>query len=57
VSLRGPSRYDLSLPLRAGRTTPSLPLPLRMRKGRYVVHFLLRDANGAAVLAPATVVL
>lgn len=57
VSLNGPSNYSVTLQLRTGRSSPSMPLPKRLRPGRYTVHYTLRDGLGSAKLAPAAVVL
>jgi Divergent InlB B-repeat domain len=57
VSVNGPSNYSLTLRLRPGRNNPSLPLPKRLRAGRYAVRFTLHDDAGSAKLAPATITL
>ena len=57
VSVNGPSNYSLTLRLHPGRSNPSLPLPKRLRPGRYAVRFTLHDDAGSAKLAPATITL
>jgi hypothetical protein len=57
VSVNGPSNYSVTLTLRPGRSSPSLPLPKRLRSGRYAVRFTLHDDAGSARLAPATITL
>jgi hypothetical protein len=57
VSVNGPSNYSVTLALRPGRDNPSLPLPKRLRPGRYAVRFTLHDDAGSAKLAPASITL
>jgi hypothetical protein len=57
VSVNGPSNYSVTLALRPGRDNPSLPLPKRLRPGRYAVRFTLHDEAGSAKLAPASITL
>jgi len=57
VSLVGSSTYSRTLSLPQGRARPSLTLPRRLRAGRYLVRFALRDALGTAQLAPTRVYL
>ena len=52
ITLAGPSRYTTVVAVPSGPATRSLPLPRRLRPGRYTARFLLRDALGSATLAP-----